>query len=109
MRFVAIMSRMQQDVLALHRVRGLLIRERTALMNQIRGLLAECGIVAPQGAVRQRRALAEILGDRDAAVGAIWREASVEMSERLRSSNSGWNTTNGRSANSLQVTAAPAG
>jgi len=34
-------------MLALHRVRSLLIRERTALMNQMRGLLAEYGIVAP--------------------------------------------------------------
>jgi transposase len=42
MRFVAIKSHAQQDMLALHRVRALLIRERTALMNQMRGLLSEC-------------------------------------------------------------------
>jgi transposase len=36
-------------MLALHRVRSLLIRERTALMNQMRGLLAEFGIVVAQG------------------------------------------------------------
>ena len=35
-RFVAVKSQTQQEVLALHRVRSLLIRERTALMNQIR-------------------------------------------------------------------------
>ena len=45
MRFVVVKSQAQQDVLALHRVRALLIRERTALMNQMRGLLAESGIV----------------------------------------------------------------
>ena len=38
MRFVAVKSQVQQDMLALHRVRSLLIRERTALMNQMRGL-----------------------------------------------------------------------
>jgi transposase len=43
MRFVAIKSQSQQDMMALHRVRSLLIRERTALMNEMRGLLAECG------------------------------------------------------------------
>jgi hypothetical protein len=32
--------------MALHRVRSLLIRERTALMNGMRGLLAECGVLA---------------------------------------------------------------
>jgi transposase len=44
MRFVEVKSQAQQEVLALHRVRALLIRERTALMNQMRGLLAECGM-----------------------------------------------------------------
>ena len=38
MRFVAIKSQMQQDMMALHRVRSLLIRERTALTNEMRGL-----------------------------------------------------------------------
>ncbi len=42
MRFVAIRSQAQQDMMALHPVRSLLIRERTALMNEMRGLLAEC-------------------------------------------------------------------
>ena len=60
MRFVVIKSQAQQDVLALHRVRALLIRERTALMNQIRGLLAEDGIVIAQGSATLRRAVAEL-------------------------------------------------
>src|SRR5271166_678162 len=85
MRFVAVKSQTQQDVLALHRVRALLIRERTALMNQMRGLLAECGIVVAQGAARLRRALADLLGGADQRIGAILREALLEMSERLRS------------------------
>ena len=55
MRFVAVKSVAQQDMLALHRVRSLLIRERTALMNQMRGLLAESGIVVAQGPARLRR------------------------------------------------------
>jgi transposase len=49
MRFVTIKSQAQQDMMALHRVRSLLIRERTALTNEMRGLLAECGVVAPPG------------------------------------------------------------
>lgn len=85
MRFVAIKTRTQQEVLALHRVRALLIRERTALMNQMRGLLAESGIVVAQGAARLRRALAEILSEGDSAVGNILREALLEMNDRLRS------------------------
>jgi transposase len=85
MRFVSIKTPTQQEVLALHRVRALLIRERTALMNQMRGLLMECGITVAQGAARLRRALVEILDDDGSAVGNILREALVEMSERLRS------------------------
>ena len=85
MRFVAIKSQTQQEVLALHRVRSLLIRERTALMNQIRGLLAECGIIVAQAAARLRRAVAEILGDHNESIGEILRNALAEMSERLRS------------------------
>jgi len=85
MRFVAVKSQVQQDVLALHRVRSLLIRERTGLMNQMRGLLAEYGVVVPVGAAHLRRALAEILGDRDERVSDILREALLEMSGRLHS------------------------
>jgi transposase len=44
MRLVEVKSETQQEILALHRVRALLIRERTALMNQMHGLLAECGM-----------------------------------------------------------------
>jgi len=84
MRFVAVKSQAQQDMLALHRVRSLLVRERTALMNQIRGLLAEYGIVVVQGAVPLRRALALILEERDNGVSEILRELLVEMSERQR-------------------------
>jgi len=84
MRFVAVKSQAQQDMLALHRVRSLLVRERTALMNQMRGLLAEYGIVIAQGALRFRRALALITGDRDSGTSELLRELLTEMSERLR-------------------------
>ena len=84
MRFVAVKSQGQQDMLALHRVRSLLIRERTALMNQMRGLPAECGVMVAVGATHLRRALAKILGDRDARVSELLREALAEMGERVR-------------------------
>jgi len=84
MRFVAVKSQAQQDMLALHRVRSLLIRERTALMNQMRGLLAEYGIVVAQGATPLRRALALIMEDRENGTSELLRELLAEMSERLR-------------------------
>lgn len=49
MRYVPIKSAEQQAVLALHRVRQSFVRARTAQANQIRGLLAEFGVIVPQG------------------------------------------------------------
>jgi transposase len=47
MRFVPAKKIEQQDLQCLHRVRSRLIGCRTQLVNQIRGLLAEYGIVLP--------------------------------------------------------------
>ena len=47
MRFVAIKSVAQQDIQATHRIRAELMRQRRAKANQIRGLVAEYGLVAP--------------------------------------------------------------
>ncbi len=49
MRFVPVKSIDQQAVLMLHRSRDLLIRQRTALVNALRGHFAELGIVVGQG------------------------------------------------------------
>ncbi|OSZ36842.1 IS110 family transposase, partial [Alcaligenes faecalis] len=49
MRFVPIKNIEQQSVLALHRARQGFVRARTAQANQIRGLLAEFGLIVPQG------------------------------------------------------------
>src|SRR3990167_4504567 len=49
MRFVPIKSADRQGVLVLHRTRGLLMRQRTMLLNAVRGHLAGFGIIAPQG------------------------------------------------------------
>jgi len=45
MRFVAVKTVAQQDLQAAHRIRSELVRQRTAKANQVRGLLAEYGIV----------------------------------------------------------------
>jgi transposase len=49
MRFVAIKKLEQQDVLLSHRARELAVKQRTAQANQIRGLLAEYGVILPKG------------------------------------------------------------
>jgi hypothetical protein len=50
--FCAVKSAEQQAALSLHRTRDLLVRQRTQLVNMIRGLLAEFGIVIPDGVER---------------------------------------------------------
>ena len=50
MRFVPVKSIEQQDIQSTHRVRERYIKNRTALMNELRGLLMEYGVVIPQGA-----------------------------------------------------------
>ena len=59
MRYVAIKSPEQQAALALHRTRDLFVKQRTQLVNMIRGLLAEFGIEIRRGlthALMSRRA-----------------------------------------------------
>jgi len=52
MRFVAVKSRQQQAALSMHRARNLLVKQRTQLVNMMRGLLAEFGIDIPEGLER---------------------------------------------------------
>lgn len=60
MRWVAVKTPEQQDVQALHRLRAARVQERTALCNQVRGLLAEYGIVLARGVGTVRRHLPEL-------------------------------------------------
>lgn len=62
LRCVGVKARAEQDRQALHRCREGCLRQRTRLSNQLRGLLAEYGWVAPRGLARLRRLLVE-LGD----------------------------------------------
>ena len=66
MRFVAIKSPEQQAALSLHRTRNLLVKQRTQLVNMVRGLLAEFGVETPRG-LHHALALASRLVDGEAA------------------------------------------
>src|SRR4030095_6428056 len=57
MRFVPIKDVDQQDLQALHRVRERLMGARTALVNEVHGLLHEYGIVMPKGVAKFRQAV----------------------------------------------------
>ena len=63
MRFVSMKSVEQQDIQAVHRIRSELLAQRTAKANQIRGLVGEYGLVAPQRLSYLRAALPGWLED----------------------------------------------
>ena len=84
MRFVPVKTAAQLEVQALHRVRQQLVKSRTALINQVRGLLAEHGIVISQGRAQLQRALPRILEDADHRLSGIMREILSEIGERLK-------------------------
>jgi transposase len=63
MRFVPIKTEEQLDLQAVHRVRERWVMRRTAVVNQIRGLLLERGIVLPKGRTHLEEGLPEILAD----------------------------------------------
>lgn len=110
MRFVPVKSPEQQAALALHRTRDLLVKQRTQLVNMIRGLLAEFGIEIVRGlhhaielaariakgdapevpdlAVRVITGLAGQIGDVQVRLAALEKELlawhrSNELSQRL--------------------------
>lgn len=63
MRFVPIKLVAQQDVQSLHRARTRLVNNRTGLVSQMRGILAERGIVFAQSITRARREIPVIIAD----------------------------------------------
>jgi transposase len=80
-RFVAVKSEAQQAVLTVHRAREVLVTERTALANQIRGLLMEYGIVIAQGIPRLRRELPGLLTTE--TLPELVRDVVAELRERF--------------------------
>jgi transposase len=79
MRFVALKSPEQQALLALHRLRQGMIDARTALVNQLRGLLGEFGVVVAVGRRRFEQALPRLIAQDSAEVPALLRETLEPM------------------------------
>ena len=83
MRFVPIKEIEQQDIQSLHRARELLVKQRTALSNQIRGLLGEYGLIVAQGVNRLRKKLPKLLEDGDNTLSFQAREIFSELYQQL--------------------------
>lgn len=84
MRFVTVKSVAQQDMQAVHRVRELLVTQRTALINQARGLLAERGVTIAQSPEAFKRAMPQILGQCDGEVTSICQAMLMELVQQVQ-------------------------
>jgi transposase len=84
MRFVPIKNTEQQALLGLHRARQGFVAARTAQANQIRGLLAEFGLVIPAGIRHIERKLPEFLEDAENELPSPSRALFARLLEHFR-------------------------
>jgi transposase len=84
MRFTAVKSAEQQSVLMLHRTRELLVRQRTMLVNALRGHCGEFGIVAAQGLSRAGDLIKRIEDPADTVLPDLARQALQCLTSQIR-------------------------
>ncbi|PSU42128.1 IS110 family transposase [Photobacterium frigidiphilum] len=91
MHFVPIKQVEQQDIQSLHRIRSRLVKNRTALINEIRGLNLEYGITIPTGASKVKTKLCSILSNENNELTVASREFMnnlyndlVEIEDKLK-------------------------
>ena len=73
----------QQDLQGLHRVRERLVKHRTAVVNQVRGLLLEYGIVIPQGIARLRQRRPRVIEEADKGLSFLMRNLLQSLQSEL--------------------------
>jgi transposase len=83
MRFVPIKALDQQDIQALHRVRERLMKARTALVNEVHGLLHAYGIVVPKGVAKFRQAVVGKLESEQAKLTPLSQEMFWKLVEEF--------------------------
>jgi transposase len=103
MRFVQPKTPEQQAVLHLHHARRLLVRQRVALSNHIRGVLSEYGIVLPQGVKAISQSMPALLEDADDGLPMLTRhllaelkaghDQLIERTERVEGQIKAWHAT----------------
>lgn len=84
MRFVAVKSVEQQDIQSLHRSRELYVHQRTAVINHVRGALAERGLVIAKSPAAFHRAMPGVLAAEDGEISADCRGLLIDALEQLQ-------------------------
>lgn len=79
MRFVAMRSEEQQDIQNIHRIRERLVCNRTALANEIRGLLLEYGITMAKGIKQIRSQLHSVLETHRERHSTLWHKTFMDL------------------------------
>ena len=83
MNFVPIKQVEQQDIQSIHRVRSRVVKNRTALINEIRGLCLEYGIIVAPGAAKVKRSLCSIIADGTNELTCSSRETMGDLYDEL--------------------------
>jgi transposase len=84
MRFVDVKTEAQQSAACLHKLREMLIKQQTMWINQLRGLMAEFGIVVATGPQHVGELLAILADPEDQRLPAAAREVLIQAAEALR-------------------------
>lgn len=87
MKFVGTKTIQQQDIMAIHNDRARLIQERTALANEIRGLLLENGITIPQGIYKIVPLVNELLDPEAEEITPVLKSLLVSMLADFKNKN----------------------
>ena len=77
----------QQAVMTLHRVNQGLVKERTSMNNQLRGLLSESGIIVPKGRYSLHDVIGDILEDADNKLPHLTLEMTSNLRQRIKKAN----------------------
>ena len=83
MHFLPIKQVEQQDIQSIHRIRTRIVKNRTALINEIRGLCLEYGVVLAPGAGRVKSSLCAVVADSDNELTPSSRECLQDLYDEL--------------------------
>jgi transposase len=83
MNFVPIKQVEQQDIQSIHRIRTRVVKNRTALINEIRGLCLEYGVILTAGAARVKPSLCAAIASCDNELTASSRESMQDLYSEL--------------------------
>ena len=89
MRFVPLKTTEQQSALMMHRARDLLIRQRTMLVNALRGHLAEFGLIEAQGLHKVARLVTIVVDEVDERVPEMARQVLKVIVNQLKDIQTG--------------------